>query len=532
MAGAKPLVAFTDLKDTNRETAKQIYDRLKADRQSYTDRAEECAKFTIPALFPKEADNKDTKYQVPNQSFGARGVNNLSSKLLLALFPPNSNFFRLSMNDTLKAQVTSQQPEMQQQIDAELMKLEQRILKYIETRQIRVTIKEALNQLVIAGNCLLFLPPKEGGAKLYRLSSYALERDALGTILQIIATDRLSFSTLPPDVQSMLAKDGKEYKPNEQVIIYTHTHLEGDTYLSYQEVDGQVIQGTEQQYPQDKTPWIGLRFTKIDGESYGRSFVEEYLGDLKNLDGLQEAILNYAAIAAHIVYLVNPAGITQARKVAKAATGDFVPGRAEDVVALQLQKSNDMRIAKETIDAIEQRLSYCFMLNSAVQRDAERVTAEEIRYVANELEDTLGGTYSILSQELQLPLVRRLMIQLQSLGEIPQLPQGSVDPQITTGLEALGRGHDYNKLTTLQQAVMAIPGSEQFINVGAFLTALATSLGIDTTGIIKTAEQLQQEQQQAMQQQAMQGAIPNATKGAMDMMSNAQQAQLQGQQQG
>ena len=526
----KSLASFTDPKDTNRETAKQVYERLKADRNSYTDRAEDCAKFTIPALFPKESDNKDTKYQVPNQSFGARGVNNLSSKLLLALFPPNSNFFRLSMNDALKEQVTQQQPTMQQEIDAKLMELEQRVLKYIETRQIRVTMKEALNQLVVAGNCLLFLPPKEGGAKLYRLSSYVLERDALGTILQIVATDKLSFSTLPPDVQSMLAQSGKEYKPNEQVVVYTHTYLEGTTYYSYQEVEGQVIQGTEQQYPQDKTPWIGLRFTKVDGESYGRSFVEEYLGDLKNLDGLQEAILNYAAIAAHIVYLVNPAGITQARKVSKAKTGEFVPGRKDDVVALQLEKSNDMRIAKDTIDAIEKRLSYCFMLNSAVQRDAERVTAEEIRYIANELEDTLGGTYSILSQELQLPLVRRLMVQLQSLGEIPTLPNGSVEPQITTGLEALGRGHDYSKLQTLQQTIMNIKGAEQYIHVGAFLKALATSLGIDTTGLIKSDQELQQEQQQAMQQQAMQGAIPNATKGAMDMMSQQQAAQLQQQQ--
>lgn len=68
-----------------------------------------------------------------------------------------------------------------------------------------------------------------------------------------------------------------------------------------------------------------------------------------------------------------------------------------------------MQIAKMTADAIESRLSYAFMLNSAVQRSGERVTAEEIRYVANELEDTLGGIYSILSQELQLPLANTLL---------------------------------------------------------------------------------------------------------------------------
>lgn len=510
----------------NRETAKQVYERLKTDRNNYTDRAEACAQFTIPALFPKETDNASSTYKIPHQSFGARGVNNLSSKLLLALFPPNSTFFRLDMNPILKANVSQQDPQMQQEIEAAMMKMEQRILKYIETSQIRVTIKEALNQLIVAGNCLLYLPPKEGGAKLYRLSSYVCQRDALGKVLQIVTVDKLMFGTLPQDVKDMLASDGKQWRVTDPVEIYTHVYLDGDTYYSYQETEGKPIEGTEQQFPFDKSPWIALRFVKMDGESYGRSFVEEYLGDLKNLDGLQEAILNYAAIAAHILYLVNPGGMTQARRIAKAKTGDFVPGRKDDISVLQLDKSTDIMIAKNTVDAIEQRLSYCFILNSVVQRDAERVTAEEIRQVAGELEDTLGGTYSILSQELQLPLVKRIMAQLEANGEIPTTQQGDIEPSITTGLEALGRGHDYNKLEMLQQSISTLPGAEQYINVGAFIKAKATSLGIDTTGLIKTDEQIQQEQQQAMEQQMMANATGPAVNGLMGMAQNEQQANL------
>ena len=336
------------------------------------------------------------------------------------------------------------------------------------------------------------------------------------------------FGTLPQDVKDMLmtSEGGKQWRVTDPVEIYTHVYLEGDTYYSYQETEGKPIQGTEQQFPYDKSPWIALRFVKMDGESYGRSFVEEYLGDLKNLDGLQEAILNYAAIAAHILYLVNPGGMTQARRIAKAKTGDFVPGRKDDISVLQLDKSTDIMIAKNTVDAIEQRLSYCFILNSVVQRDAERVTAEEIRQVAGELEDTLGGTYSILSQELQLPLVKRIMAQLEANGEIPTTQQGDIEPSITTGLEALGRGHDYNKLEMLQQSISTLPGAEQYINVGAFIKAKATSLGIDTTGLIKTDEQIQQEQQQAMEQQMMTNATGPAVNGLMSMAQNEQQANL------
>jgi len=512
------------LYDLDRETAKSAYERLKAERQPYTERAEECAKFTIPALFPKESDGKSTSYKLPNQSFGARGINNLSAKLLLALFPPNGTFFRLDMNPALKADVAAQDPSMQQEIEAALMKMEQRILKYVETSQLRVTIKEALNQLILAGNALLFLPPKEGGARLYRLSQYVVQRDALGNVLQIITRDHLSYATIPEDVRRML-DTAKQWKPDDEVVVYTHVYLVGDTYLSYQEVEDQEIPGSEQQFPADKTPWIALRFTKVDGESYGRSFVEEYLPDLKNLDGLQEAILNYSAIAAYIVYLVNPGGLTRARALTKANTGDFVPGRKEDISVLQLDKYNDMAIAKSTIDALEQRLSYCFLLNSVVQRDAERVTAEEIRQVAGELEDTLGGTYSILSQELQLPLVRRLMAQLESQGQLPVTQNGAIEPAITTGLEAIGRGHDFNKLEMLQQSIAAIPGAEQYINVGGFIKAKATSLGIDTTGLIKTEEQLAQEAQEAQQAQMMSDATGPVTKGLMDMAVNDQKGE-------
>ena len=42
-------------------------------------------------------------------------------------------------------------------------------------------------------------------------------------------------------------------------------------------------------------------------------------------------------------------------------------------------------------------------------RSAERVTAEEVRYMAQELETALGGVYSILSQEFQYPFVNLLL---------------------------------------------------------------------------------------------------------------------------
>ncbi len=498
-----------------KETAKALYERLKSDREPYKTRAEDCAKYTIPALFPKENDNGSTDYETPYQSVGARGVNNLASKLLLALFPANAPFFRLSVRDDVMDYL-QQAPEVKQEIEQKLVQIEQTIQRYIESNQIRVTIHEALKQLVVAGNCLLFLPPKEGGIKLYRLNNYVVQRDAMGHVIQMVTVDRLSVATVPEEILRLSSTPYND--PSQDVDIYTHVYFNAEDarYYSYQEIDEKVIPGYEQEFPVDACPWIPLRLVKMDGESYGRSYCEEYLGDLKTLEGLQKAIVELAAIAASIIYLVNPNGITQPRKLQRAKNGGFVPGRVEDVVPLQVQKTNDLQIAKATADAIESRLSYAFMLNSAVQRQAERVTAEEIRYVAGELEDTLGGIYSILSQELQLPLVRRIMIQLISMGQITELPEDIVQPAITTGVEALGRGHDLSKLTTFLQIIGQTPEATQVINWANFIMAVTSACNIDATGIVKTPEEIQQEQQQAAMMQIGTAAAPQIAKGMVD----------------
>ena len=502
--------------DHNVETAKSRYAKLEGDRRPYTDRAEKCAKYTIPMAFPKDTDSSSTNYETPYQSIGARGVNNLTSKLMLALFPPNAPFFRLALGDDIENALGDDSATKQQWEEA-LSKLERKITSYMETHQIRTTANEALLQLVIAGNVCVFLPPAEGGMRIYRLNSYVVSRDGIGNVLEIITKESVSYGALPPEAQSAIGEAGV-VDADRAYDVYTHTYLEGDVYKSYQEVEGAIIKGSEQEYPKDKSPWIPLRLKKMDGESYGRSFVDEYLGDLKVLEALSKSVAQVAAVASNILYLVNPNAVTRISELSKAKSGDFIRGKIEDIQILQVNKTSDLQITENAIQSIEGRLSYAFLLNSAVQRNAERVTAEEIRYVANELEDTVGSIYSILSQEFQLPLVKRFMIQMTREGAIPDLPQGSkgVEPLIVTGIEALGRGHDLTKLDTFIRYAQVFPEAFQTsVKQGEILRQIATALGIDSSSVVKTDEEVQQEQQQQMQMQMAQQAVPEMARGAM-----------------
>ena len=500
--------------DHNVTTAKDRYAKLETERQSYTDRAEKCAKYTIPMAFPKKTDNANTNYETPYQSIGARGVNNMVSKLMLALFPPNAPFFRLSLGDEV-LNAMGDDINTIQQYEEQLSKLERRIVSYMETHQVRTTAWEALIQLIIAGNVLIFLPPAEGGMRIYRLNNYVVSRDGIGTVKEIVARETLTYGSLPLELQRTLNVEGKE---DEAVDIYTHTYLEEDNYLSYQEIDGEIIAGSEQTYPRDASPWIALRLKKTDGESYGRSFVDEYLGDLKVLEALSKSVAEVAAVASNILYLVNPNAVTRISELSKAKSGDFVRGKIEDIQVLQVNKTSDLQITQAAIQTIEGRLSYAFLLNSAVQRNAERVTAEEIRYVANELEDTVGSIYSILSQEFQLPLVKRFMLQMTREGYIPDMPQGAqgVEPMITTGIEALGRGHDLTKLDTFIRYAQVFPEAFQTrVKQGAILSQIATALGIDGSSVVKSEEEYQQEMMAMQQAQMEQQVAPQVANGMM-----------------
>ncbi|MBA6135087.1 MULTISPECIES: portal protein [Pseudomonas] len=510
--------------EPERGLAASLYAKLAPDRETFLQRARDCSKYSIPTLIPPAGHASGTKFYTPWQAVAARGVNNLGAKLLMALLPPNSPFFRLEIDEFTEEKLTSN-PQMHADVQAGLAKIERAVQTEIETTAIRVTGFELLKHLIVGGNGLVYLP-QQGGMKFYPLDRYVVRRDPMGNVLDIVVKEEVSLAVLPEEARSLVEPgDDSGDTPrdhNKNVSIYTHITLKGETWNVYQEAKGQIVPGSRGTYPKDKCAWLPIRFVKIDGENYGRSYVEEYLGDIKSLEGLSQAIVEGSAASAKVLFLVNPNGVTSSSELAEAPNGEFVDGVASDVQALQLQKSGDFRVALETINTITERLEFAFMLNSAIQRNGERVTAEEIRYMAGELEAALGGVYSILSQEFQLPLVNRIMFSMQRRKKLPELPKGTVSPTIVTGMEALGRGNDLTKLDQFISTIMQIPDAASRINWGNYMTRRATALGIDTDGLVKTDQEVQQEQQQQQMQQAMQSGVAPAVQAAGRMMEKGQ----------
>lgn len=266
-----------------------------------------------------------------------------------------------------------------------------------------------------------------------------VQRDAMGNVLEIITKETIAPVMLDPETRALIgdAEDGPG-SPDNEIDLYTYIYLDNDQqWLVRQEVQGIVVPESMGMYPIGKLPWLALRFDRIESESFGRGLVEQYLGDLKSLEGLTRAVVEGSAAASKVLFMVRPNSTTKPRLIAKTGNGGIIQGDINDVGVLQLNKFNDFRVALEMSRSITERLSYAFLLNSAVQRDAERVTAFEINLLASELEQSLGGVYSLLSSEFQLPLVGILLQRMEEAGKMPPLPEGIVRPQIVTGLKLL-----------------------------------------------------------------------------------------------
>ena len=135
-----------------------------------------------------------------------------------------------------------------------------------------------------------------------------------------------------------------------------------------------------------------------------------------------------------------------------------------------------------------------------------------------------------------MPLVKLILNNLQTQGKMPRMPKDTVKPTIVTGMEALGRGQDLNKLAQFLQYLQPL-GTEVLqseMNISDYIDRLGASLGIDTNGLIKSEEQKQAEaeqaqmmQQQQMQEQMMAEMASKATPEATKAIAQATQQQTE-----
>lgn len=508
---------------TMQRTAASRYEVLSSDRTEYLDSARYAASLSLPYLLAPSGHSQGQKLPTPWQSMGARGCNVMASKLMMALFPVNTSFFKLQISDGEFVSNPQLNAKIRSEIDQSLAKMERIINQSITGGMDRVVLTQAVRHSVATGNGLLF--DHKDGLKFYPLDRFVCQRDGNGRPVELVTVEGVSKELLPAgtldkepkntnDVQSDAAGPSAIAEitlEEDEVLVYTWAKVKDGQWRWHQEVDGQKLKGSEGQSPIDAPAWIPVRFNIVDGENYGRGRVEEFIGDLQSLEGLMQSLVEGTAVACQIRYLLNPGAITKPAEFASAKNGDIMVGRPEDLVPVTLGKQADFATAYQMIQTLTKSLSEAFLILSV--RQSERTTAEEVRAVQQEVMEQLGGILGTLTTEVVAPFLKRRLSVLQRKGQLPKLPKGLVLPTVVAGLDGVGRGQDREALLRVATTIQQIMGPEVFaqkVSADEFLKRLFAAEGIDPLELIISAEAQAQAKQAAIQQQTQQSLVDQA----------------------
>ena len=493
--------------------ARERYDQLSSDRTEFLDMAVRCSELTLPYLIHDDNVYTHNRKNInkPFQSTGAACCTTLAAKLMLALLPVQTTFFKLQVkSDKIGTEID---PQIKSELDLSFSKIERTIMDYIAASNDRVVLHQALKHLIVGGNSLIFMGKE--GLKNFPLSRYVVNRDGNGKWLECVTKELISRKLLEDKLPPKKTNTGidESKNRNDDVEVYTCVKYDpqGKRYTWHQEAEDVILNGSQSSAPEDANPWLLLTFNHTDGEPYGRSRVEEFIGDFETLDALTQALVEGSAAAAKVIFLLNPASPIKPQNLSLSGNGAIVSGRPEDIGVVTVGKTQDFSTAAQQIANIEKRLNEAFLVYT--QRQAERVTAEEIRTTQFLLEQQLGGLFSLLTTQFLKPYLSRILLVLTRSGQIPDLPKDLVQPQIVAGINALGRGSDAQQLTTFMGTIAQTVGPEalmKYINPQEAIKRLAAAQGIDVLNLVKTPEQMQSEKQEQMEMMTNKSLVDQA----------------------
>lgn len=488
-------------------TAEKRFEKLDGKRNGITSRLERYASWTIPKLFPEKNREQDSQPLTHGfQSLGAQSVNHLANKLMMSLFAPSRPFFRLEV--TPKAMKAIPPGADMTKIQTNLAKAEQEASNELDKRSIRSRLYDLLKMLIVLGNAMMVFD--DDTIRILNLRNYVVRRNRRGEVVELVIREKVHKDSLHADALAYLQRD-PEFKPDEDGMVFEYKWIKFDPKTKKYNEDVWVCavklpDTFSSSYAEKKLKYRAVTWDLAAGDHYGTGLVEDYEGDFQALNVLSEATIQAALLASEFRWLVNPTGMTSVEDFTASANGAALPGMKGDVELISSGVENNLQTNLNIQQIYINRIGAGFLLQTAVTRNAERVTAEEIRMVAEELEGGLGGGYSRIAVDVQVPVAYWTM----SLIDKP-IENSDIEPVIITGLAALSRTGDRDRLlrfgANLTNVLALPPQILDRLKLSPWIADLAAAEGLDPDKYVMSEQEYNlMMQQRAQQQLAMQNA--------------------------
>ncbi len=488
-------------------TASAEWSDLESKRTGKMSRIERLAEITIPSVaLDSSYDSGHDDLTNGASSLGSQCATHLVNKLMLAMFGTSRPFFRLALAEAEAAALAEKVGITLDELTDMLAQGERDATLELEMIAGRDTLYEIMTHLVVAGDVLMDLSEKDT-IQAHPLCNYVVRRDRKGKPVVIIIRECVRYDELDEEAQKFVPPGNN---PDTEHHVYTHIKRKGDKMVMNLWIDHVRL-------PYDKfggswkiedCPYIPLTWRLPLRQHYGVGRVEEYFADFAAYETQAESLSEGAVLAAQFRWLQNPGGITRPEDMANSKNGDIIPGVKGDLELVFSNIGQQLSTVLTISQEFSRRLGAGFLINSAVTRDAERVTAEEIRLQAQELEQSLGGVYSRLAKEIQKPLSRWLLerIDLSIKGT-------KITPVVMTGLDALSRNADLERLLMWLQDVTSLggipPEQRMMLQESNIIADMAAGRGVNTKRYLASATEVQARMQQLQNQQAAAGQAPD-----------------------
>lgn len=483
-------------------------------RSGLLSRCERYAALTIPKVCLPEGIDVISQDQTHDyQSLGAEAVNRVVNRIMETMFPVGHSFFRLKVSRAMRDKLAAQDIA-ETDIDTILSMGERDAITELEASGQRPKLYQMLRHLVVTGNVALDLLSVKGQIKVVGIRNFVVSRTGDGKLKTLVFRDKLLFGELNKDVQA--AMSGR-YSEDTAVVHYRRIRrLRNGDYVLDQAVD-ETLLPTDKfggKWSMDRLPFDVLTWDLDDESDYATGLIEENVADFEAMSVLAENTVDGAVMASETRYGVNPGGATTADDMNKSQNGDYINARAEDVTAITTDNYNGVKVAFDVMSRWEQRLGRNFMMTSAVTRNAERVTAQELRMNAQELESAYGGRYSALGATVQ-PLIANWLLDRMKFS----IRGTQIQVIIITGLEALSRSVEVQNvsqaLADLGQIGQLPEILQRRIKFEALAAFIGRGYGTDLSPFIMNDAEVQEVEEAAAQARTQeQAAVAGAQAGA------------------
>lgn len=524
------------------------YNKLHDQRKPVLDEARKCAKLTDPAILPDTDQTSHEELPEPHQSIGSMAATHMTGQMMQALFPPGDPWFFFMLNPRLLFDPSIPVERKQAAADA-LHQLQMQAQRHLDTagmgaesRKLRPSFRGRKNvsikQLLVTGDTLEQMT-KDYRIKVFRRDQYVVQRDS-ETNLVLVGTkeyvDPLALGEerrARADVEDIIQK--ADTTMDRYVPMFTRSawNPETKTWVIEQEINGNAIGDP---YEEQISQYFSTPFQVLPGEHYGRGLIAMHKGDLTSLDSLRQHMLEVASQAARTIPVVDPsmAGFDpedmdpEVTANGTPLEGRVVNGQVQGVGYVRVDKLPDMQFVGSLVQQLEQSLGQSLLIRSASVRDSERTTAYEIASVTiRQLEGSLGGVYGPIADQMQLPVVRKVVDYMMQNGDIEEFNMDIVDITTTTGIAALSRETRAQRIREMLAEAAQIPEAAAMVNQQIAFKELVRAKNIDVPGIIKSDEQIAQEQaaaqQAAAQAQVAQQAIETGGAVVQSQLTQPQQ---------